>query len=70
MLRECCASHVSWFHGSFGTQKTMVTFISKFDPKKGQFQAKLGKFQDKIFQKIKFSRFKIFKIQNFQDSNF
>ena len=26
------------FYGLFGTQKTMVTIISKFDPRKGQFQ--------------------------------
>ena len=38
------------FYGSFGTQKTMVTFISEFDPRKGQAQVKLGQI----------SKFKIF----------
>ena len=36
---------------SFGTQKTMVTFISKFDPRKDHFEVKLGqnsKFSYKI----------------------
>ena len=30
------------FYGSFGTQNSMVTFIFKFDPRKGQLHVKLG----------------------------
>ena len=39
MLHECRATHV---YGSFATQKTMLTLISKFDLRKCQFQVKLG----------------------------
>ena len=41
------------FYGSFGTQNSMVTFIFKFDPRKGQLQVKLGQIRSN------------FKIQNF-----
>ena len=41
------------FYGSFGTQNSMVTSISKFDPSKVQCQVKLGQissnFQNQIF---------------------
>ena len=30
------------FYGSFGTQNTMVAFIFRFDPRKGQYKVKLG----------------------------
>ena len=40
------------FCESFGTQKSMVTFVSKFDLRKGQFQVKLGLGQ---IQNFKFS---------------
>ena len=30
------------FYGSFGAQNTMVAFISKFDPRKGEYEVKLG----------------------------
>ena len=40
MLHKCRATHV--LYGSFGTQKTMVTFISEIDRRKGQFKVKLG----------------------------
>ena len=51
---KCCKSVVRHtFYGSFWTQKTMVTFISKFDPSKGQYQVKLGSIRPN------------FKIQNF-----
>ena len=30
------------FYGLSGTQKSIVTLISKFDPRKGQIQVKLG----------------------------
>ena len=41
------------FNGFFGTQKTMVKSISKFEPRKGQVQVKLGQIRSN------------FKIQNF-----
>ena len=41
------------FYGPFGTQNSMVTFIFKFDPRKGQLQVKLGQIRSN------------FKIQNF-----
>ena len=40
------------FYGSFGTQKSMVAFISKFDPRKGEFQVNKSnkvKFQNQNF---------------------
>ena len=44
------------FHGSFGTQNSMVTFIFKFDLEKGQLQVQLGQiksnFKTKTFVKI------------------
>ena len=33
------------FYGLFGTQNSMVTFISKFDQTKGELQVKLGQFR-------------------------
>ena len=39
MLHECRATYILW---QIGTQKTTVTFISKFDPRKDQFRVKLG----------------------------
>ena len=49
MLLKCRATHVLWvmFYG------TIVTFIFKFDPRKGQLQVKLGQIRSN------------FKIQNF-----
>ena len=40
---KCCISVVRhMFYGSFGTQNTMVAFIFRFDPRKGQYKVKLG----------------------------
>ena len=37
------------FHESFGAQKTMITFISKFDPRKSEFQVKFGQVSEFFF---------------------
>ena len=38
---KCCMSVVRhMFYWSFGTQNSMARLISKFDPRKGQYQAK------------------------------
>ena len=50
MKFKCPATHVLW---SFGTQNSIVTFIFKFDPRKGQLKVKLGQTRSN------------FKIQNF-----
>ena len=39
MKLKCPATHVLW---PFGTQNSIVTFIFKFDPRKGQLKVKLG----------------------------
>ena len=41
------------FYGSFGTQNSMVTPISKFDPMKGQCQVNLGQIRSNFqFQNL------------------
>ena len=46
---KCCMIVMQhMFFGSFGTQNSMVTFISKFDQRKDQFQVKEGQIRSNV----------------------